>query len=234
MPMRPHARLHLGVALVLPTLSGCASTGHLAEYDFPDGTLAVVTTAPPRPEVLTDDEWEIDDSSVLAALFSVGTRIARDVSAERARARLDSATARVDVSGRIADRVSEGANRILRTRPAERMADPDFELEVRVEKYGIEADELDGDAAFRIVARVILREAASGREIWKGAVSEEEPIRDSDWGNGPGSAVNNVATAAALMGLSVSEMERALESLGDFAADRIVEKLRKGYDKARR
>jgi hypothetical protein len=211
---------------------GCASAGHLAEYDFPGATLAVVTTAPPHPEVLTDDEWDIDESSLLDAFVSVGTRVAREVSAEKARQRLDSATAAVDVSARMADRVHEGANRILRTRTVAADVDPDFELEVRIEEYGIEADDLDAAAAFRVRARVYLRDGATGREIWKADVDEEEPIRRSAWGSAPGSSATNVATAAALQGLSVREMEEALRSLADFAADRIVDRLRRGYDKA--
>lgn len=232
--MRHHLwRPALVGAFVVCGLQGCASAGRLAEYHFPAETLSVVTTSPPRPDVLTDDEWEIDDSSIFAAVVSVGSRVAREASAEGARARLDSATARVDVSTRMADRVLEGANRVLRTTSVARDQDPTYEFEVRVEEYGIEADDIDQAAAFRVRARVFLREAATGAEIWKADVDEEEPIRHSDWGNAPGSAVNNVATAAALRGLSVAEMERALESLADFAADRIVDKLRRGYEKAR-
>jgi hypothetical protein len=229
----PGHRALCSLALALSLLpAGCASAGRLAEYDFPGATLAVVTTAPPHPDVLTDDEWDIEGSSLLDAVVSVGTRIAREASAEKARARLDSATAAVDVAGRMADRVLEGANRVLRTRPTTLSAEPDFELEVRVGDYGIEADDLDAEAAFRVRAVAILREAATGVEVWKGDVDEEEPIRHSDWGNRPGGAVNNVATAAALRGLSVPEMEEALRSLADFAADRIVEKLREGHEKA--
>jgi hypothetical protein len=232
MSVRPW-RLSLLAVLLPLTTQACASTGRLAEFEFAGETLSVVTTAPPRPDVLTEEDWDIDDSSILAAVVSVGSRVAREASAEKARARLDSATARVDVSALMADGVLEGANRVLRTTAVARDRDPTYEFEVQVEEYGIEADDLDAAAAFRIRARVFLREAESGAEIWKADVDEEEPIRHSAWGNAPGSPVNNVATAAALRGLSVAEMERALESLADFAAGRIVEQLRRGYEKAR-
>jgi hypothetical protein len=42
-----------------------------------------------------------------------------------------------------------------------------------------------------------------------------------------------VVTAEQLASLSVADMKRALEGLADYCADRMMEKLRRGLEKAR-
>jgi hypothetical protein len=68
----------------------CASTGRLAEFDFRDTGLAVVTITPPHPRVLTGDSHDPDE---------------RDAQAERAAEKLAEASDREDVAGLMGERV---------------------------------------------------------------------------------------------------------------------------------
>lgn len=226
-------RAPLLVALVSLAGSGCASAGRLAEYDFTDRSLSVVTTTPPRPEILSGDDVDLSGESVAGALLRIGTGIAKEVQAGKARARIDSAVVSVDVAGRLADRVLEQGARQLRARPVPDAGAGEYELEVRVRKYGIEADDWDSQARFFMEADVFLLDGASGSEIWKARVKEHEDINRNAWGMEPAGVVNDLVTAGALATLSVQEIERALEYLADYCGDRVVDKLRKGLRKAR-
>ena len=210
------------------------SAGHLAEYEFVDRPVAVVTVAPPKPDVFTEDDFWLGERSLLEAVVRVAADIAREAQAERARARLDSAVAIVDVSQRMSARVLEQGARQLRGRAVESVQNADFEIELRVQRYGIEADSWDDQAEFVIEAQVLILDSDSGREIWKSDVDESEPVSSSVIGRALPDAVGSAVTAGQLASLSVAEMQRALESLADYCADRMVEKLRRGLEKARR
>ena len=230
--IRRHGWLAVVIASV-STASGCASAGHLAEYEFVDRPVAVVTVAPPKPDVFTEDDFWLGEGGLLEAVVRVAADIAREAQAERARARLDSAVAVVDVSKRMSTRVLEQGARQLRGRAVESVQNADYEIELRVERYGIQADSWDDQAEFVIEAQVLLLDGDSGREIWKSDVDESEPVSSSTLGRALPDAVGSVVTAGQLASLSVTEMQRALESLADYCADRMVEKLRRGLEKAR-
>jgi len=226
-------------ALTALALGACVHTGRLAEYDFRDRTVAVVTNTPPRPEVFTGDwfqdeggDSEGDDSGgILRFLFRLGSEIVREVEADEARQRLDEATASVDVSDRMAGRLLDQAARLLRARPVESVQGVDFEIEVYVASYGIEADSWDSRAQFFLQAELFLLDGETGMEIWRADVDASSPVnrRGSDYG----ATANTAITAAALASLSVEEMEIALESLADFSADHLAEKLREALRKVR-
>lgn len=223
----------LTLATALSAL-GCASTGRLGEYDFVDRSVAVVTTAPPHPEVFTGDGLDLEEQGWAGALLRVGTGILKESQARKARARLDSAVHAVDVSTRMADRVLEGGARRMRARPVTSRDEADFELEIRVGRYGIEADDWDSEARFHMEAEVLLVDAVTGRRIWDARVRESEPVSRSVWSGEPGGgAVSDVLTAGALADLDVVEIERALEYLADYCADRVVDRLGRGLDKVR-
>lgn len=220
------------VLLFSSLASGCAHAGRLGEFEFRDRALAVVTTAPPHPEVFTDSFWGPDDEGWVRALFRIGTEIARDIQAERAREKMEDAARNVDVSALVADRALEGAARVLRARPVTSVQDADFELEVRIEHYGIRAASWDANADFFVEAEVFLFDSETGDRIWKRGVDVEEPINPSRWGWG--GSLGNIITAQALADLSVEEIEGALESLAFFTADAVADRLRDGLEAARR
>ncbi|MFW6079805.1 MAG: hypothetical protein ACODAE_09295, partial [Gemmatimonadota bacterium] len=131
--------------LLLPLLGGCSNKQRLAEYDYRGRTLGLVTIAPAHPELLTGMDIDIDTDNPLGTLIRAGAEIARETSAADTRARLDSAARTVEVSDRMGGRVLGDVSRYLRTRPVEDLETGareavDFELEIRVDRYGIVAD----------------------------------------------------------------------------------------------
>lgn len=223
---------HVRPGLVLPLvlLAGCASSGRLAEFDYRGAALAVVTVAPPHPEIFTQDFYDPDQRGWLETLFRIGSEMARDAQAERAGEKLAQASEEVDVAGLMADRVLERGAQLLRARPVESVVDADYELEVRVKEYGIRADSWDSHADFFIQADVLLLESATGSRIWKGSVEARDPINPGSWG--AGGSVGNLITAQALGRLSVAEMREALGDLAVYSADAVTTKLAEGLDRA--
>ena len=211
---------------------GCASAGNLADYDFRDRSLGVVTLAPPHPDVFTDQVVDLDGTDLAGAIFRIGSDLLKESEAGKARARLDSAALAVDVPGRLGRRVLEDGARQLRARAVETTREADYEIEIRVERYGIEADSWDDQANFVLEAEVRLLDGPSGRRIWNARVSERDPVNDAVLGGGA-PILGSVLTARALAGLSVPEMERAMEGLADYCADRMLDRLRRGLDRVR-
>ena len=226
------------LCIVLLSASGCASAGKLAEYDFRDRTVAVVSLGTPRPEILTDAVLDVNFSNPLQAALRVGADVVKEVEASRARTRLDTAAVEADVSGRMMQRVLRGMAGELRAVPVEDARTAEFELEVVIRRYGIDAETWTGPAHFFIESEVVLREAATGRRIWKGKVTEREAITPVLVGTAGTSwqekaAVNDMITAAALGSLSPAAMVQMLEGLADFSADRILRSFRRGVEKSR-
>lgn len=226
----------LGVAIATLLLAACSNKQRLGEYDYRGRSLALVTIAPPHPEVLTGMDVDVDTDNPVASLIRAGAEIAREASVANARTRLDSAAAAVDVGDRMGDRVLRDVARYLRARPVEGAAAPaeavDYEIEVRVRRYGIVADSWTSGAYFRIDAEMMLLDGETGRRIWETDVRATEPVRHSNIGVDDRS-VGNVVTAISLAEMSVAEIERALEGLADFAADHLVREFAEALDEAR-
>lgn len=208
----------------------------IAEYDFRGRTLAVVPIAPAHPEVLTGSSLDVDPDDGLRTLLNVGSTIAREASAHRLRPRLDSASTRVNVVERMAGRTLEHSARHLRAVPLEEDGPDDvieFELELRIRNYGIEASSWTSGAYFMIDADMLLLDGSSGRLIWRTAVAARDPVRTTSVATND-QAINEAVTAAALANMSTAEIERALESLADFSADVMVRRLAASLDAVRR
>lgn len=221
----------LALLLLLATAS-CATTGRLAEYEFQDRTVGLVLLTPPRPNVFTGDRFDVVRGSWQETLLAVGGELVKEHQASELRERLDRAVARVDVAATLGDQTLERAARVLRLTPVEEVRDADFEVEVDLRSYGIAADGWDARAHFFVDAHVRLLDARDGTEVWARDVEESDPVNREYIGlNGP---AGDVLTAAAMAGLEVHEIERALEALGGYAAEEIAEQLRRGWEKARR
>jgi len=226
------------LALVLLGGSGCASAGKLAEYEFRDRTVGVVPLGAPRPEILTDFMLDVNFSNPLQAALRIGADVVKEVEASRARPRLDAAAAEADVHGRMVARVLSGVAGELRAVPVEDARRAEFELEVVIKRYGIDAENWLGPAHFFIESELILREAATGRRIWKGKVTERDaitPVLVNATGVGwqEQAIANDILTAAGLSSLSPDAMVQMLEALADFSADRILHNFRRGVEKSR-
>lgn len=228
----PRTRPLAAVALLL-SANGCAAGGRLGEFDFRDRALAVVLVAPPQPDVLTGKAFLPNTgSSVADAVLAVGSQIVRQHQANQLRDRLDEAIHAVDVSAIVGDRTLDGASSLLRMRPVESSRDADFEVEVRIRRYGIQARDWDAQASFFLQGEVLLVHSADGSVVWKTKVDAEDPVSPDVVGLHPAAA--EVVTASVLAGLSTEQMEDALTGLAQFSADRAVDKLGQAYDKARR
>ena len=224
------ARL-LSICALAVSQAACASAGRLAEYDFRDRTVGVVAIIPPRPYVNTGGDVDLTGMSVLGAVFKVGTSIYKESQASQLRSRLDSASVGMDLADRIAGSVLDRSARYLGASAIETSREADFQIEVHVEEYGVDAREWDDGARFRIKARLLLLDR-DGREVWEGRVDEDEPV-SGGWFNA-GSAGADIVTGSALGDLTVDELVLTLNAIADHSAFRLTEKLREGIEKARK
>lgn len=233
---RSRAATVLALAGIVLLAAACSNKQRLGEYDYRGRTLGLVTIAPPHPEVLTGMDVHVDVDNPIGTLIRAGAEIAREASAADARARLDSAAATVDVDERMGERVLQSVARHLRARPVEGSDGSaravDYELEIRIRRYGIVADSWTSGAYFRIEGEMMLLDGETGRRIWETDVRATDPVRHSSIGVGDRS-VTNVVTALSLSQMSVEEIERALEGLADFAADHLVREFAEALDDAR-
>ncbi len=216
-----------GVALLTPALEGC-SGNHLDEYDFADQSLAVVYFTAPAPRLWTGGV-DVEGDNPLEVVVSAGGRVAREVEARRAQARLDSAAVGVDLAKRMADRTLERAGRYLGTRPVEEESEADYLLEVDIRRLGLDAS---GHGAYLVVVgEAVLLDGRTGREIWDADVRGHERLSPALWHSSD--VLGDVVTAGALSGVSVAEFEDILGALTDFVADRIGRELRGDLRRAR-
>ena len=233
MKTTPRLRGVTAVTLLL-VLSACASAGRLGDYDFRDRSLAVVMVAPPRPAIFTGSTPSImgdDATPSLEAIITAGSQILKGAEAAKLQERMDEAMADMDVASILADRTLERATGILRMRPVEDARDADFELEIRLQEYGIRADDFDAQAFFFVKAEVLLLDAADGSLIWKTKVEETEPVGQGI--EGLNSAAVNVVTAATFATLPAEAIRRSLTGLAEFTADSATRKLQQSMDKVR-
>ena len=100
--MRRHPEAFVFALLV--AVSGCGRKHYLAEYQFSEKALALSFIEPPSPELLTGLYDLRVSRNPLQMATRVGGGVAKEVEARRASARLDSAAARVDIPGLLAQR----------------------------------------------------------------------------------------------------------------------------------
>jgi hypothetical protein len=217
--MRVDRTLRPAMLLVVVVLAGCGGN-RLADYDFPGRSLAVVYFNAPPPD-LRSGGYDLQTDDPLGAVVAAGGRIAREVQARRARARLDSAATRLDLAARMADRTLERASRYLGTRAVENRQEADYLLEVDIRSLGLDAR---SDEAYLFVSgEAVLLDARTGTEIWDADVRGWDPVTPSLVDD---PALGDIVTAGALGTLTVGEFERLLGRLADYAADRIARELR--------
>jgi hypothetical protein len=212
------------LAALVPLASlACGGGHHLSEYSFANHKVAVVSSAPYAPELWTPG-YDIDAKNPVTAVLEAGTKAAREVEGNRARARLDSAAEHVDVGKRMAARTLERASRYLGAAPVEDRTDADYLLEVDVRRLAIDARGRDAARLF-MKGEAILLDRATGREIWHTGVEAHDRLTPhvEDGGDVAGAIV----TAGVLTTVSVDDFERMLENLSDLASDAVTDRLRK-------
>lgn len=213
--------------LAITLLAGCGGH-HLAEYDFAERSLAVVFFDAPAPRLWTGG-YDMDSDNPLDVMVATGGRVAREMEARRAQARLDSAAARVNLAERMAARTLERTSRYLGTRPVEDEAAADYLLEVDVRGLGLDAGR--SSAYLVVTGEAVLLDRRTGREIWDADVDGHDRLTPGV--SGTPEVLEDVITAGALSRVSVDEFEEILTGLADFVADRIARELRKDLRGAR-
>ena len=183
----------------------------------------MVYIAPPAPELLTGYYDLTSSQNPLEAVVRAGADVAREREGRRANARLDSATSRVDIPGGLAQRTLERASRYLGTRPIKDENQADYLMEVRMERFGINA-KADEAAYLFTFAEAVLIDRRTGREIWNVNIHGRDrltPYVQSD-SHIPGSVI----TAGTLGSVSVADFQGALNQLIDYSSTLITNELR--------
>jgi hypothetical protein len=222
-PLRSGMRALACVAAIVSSFVACGGGHHLAEYPFASRTLAVVYIAPPSPELLTGYYDLRNSQNPIEAVVRAGADVAREREGRRANARLDSATSRVDIPAALAQRTLARASRYLGTRPTTDESQADYLMEVRMERFGINA-KADEAAYLFTFAEAVLIDRRTGREIWNVNIHGRDrltPYVESD-SRIPGSVI----TASTLGSVSVADFQNALNQLMDSSSNLITNELR--------
>ncbi|MEX2154902.1 MAG: hypothetical protein WD825_16285 [Gemmatimonadaceae bacterium] len=208
--------------MALALVAGCGKH-YLNQYDFSDKTLALVYIEPPAPELL-HGWYNLDvDGNAIQTVVQAGAKVAKEVEARRASARLDSAAQRVDVASRLAQRTLERASRYLGTRMVVTPDGADYVLEIHMRSFGIDARSNRATYLFTR-AEAVLLDRKTGREIWS------EDVRGTDrltpYVVGTRSVPSAVFTAATLHTVTVADFQEALEQLTTYTSNLITNELR--------
>ena len=204
-------------------LASCGGGHHLAEYPFASRTLAVVYIAPPAPELLTSYYDLGNSQNPVEAVVRAGADVAREREGRRANARLDSATARIDIPTVLAQRTLQRASRYLGTRPITDENQADYLMEVRMERFGINA-KADEAAYLFTYAEAVLLDRRTGREIWNVNIHGRDRLTPYVQSNSP--IPGSVITAGTLGSVSVADFQGALNQLMDYSSTLITNELR--------
>jgi hypothetical protein len=204
-------------------LAACGGGHHLSEYPFSSRTLAVVYIAPPAPVLLTSYYDLTNSKNAIEAVVRAGADVAREREGRRAHARLDSATARIDIPGVLAKRTLERASRYLGTRPITDEQQADYLMEVRMERFGINA-KADAAAYLFTYAEAVLLDRRTGREIWNINVHGRDRITPYVQSSSP--IPGSVIAASTLGSVSVADFQGALNQLMDLSSNVITNELR--------
>lgn len=223
-PLRSGLRTLTGaIIVVVASLAACGGGHHLSEYPFSSRTLAVVYIAPPAPVLLTSYYDLRTSQNAVEAVVRAGADVAREREGRRANARLDSATARINIPAVLAQRTLERASRYLGTRPITDEQQADYLMEVRMERFGINA-KADEAAYLFTYAEAVLLDRRTGREIWNINVHGRDRLTPYVVSSSP--IPGSIITASTLGSVSVADFQGALNQLMDLSSNIITNELR--------
>ena len=218
-----HGARAAAVLAATVSLASCGGGHHLAEYPFSSRTLAVIYIAPPSPELLTGYYDLTSSQNALEAVVRAGADVAREKEGRRANARLDSASSRIDIPGVLAQRTLQRASRYLGTRPINDESQADYLMEVRMERFGINA-KADEAAYLFTYAEAVLLDRRTGREIWNINVHGRDRL--TPYVQSSNRIPGSVITASTLGSVSVADFQGALNQLMDYSSNLITDELR--------
>ncbi|MGH7651673.1 MAG: hypothetical protein ACREMS_07495 [Gemmatimonadaceae bacterium] len=230
-PLRSGLRALGCASTIVSLLAACGGGHHLAEYPFASRTLAVVYIAPPSPELLTSYYDLSSSQNPVEAVVRAGADVAREREGRRASARLDSAAARIDIPAVLAQRTLERASRYLGTRPTTDEGQADYLMEVRMQRFGINAKEDEASYLFTF-AEAVLLDRRTGREIWNVNIHSRDRLTPYVQSNSP--IPGSVIAAGTLGSVTVADFQGALNELMDYSSNSITDELRSALRDVRR
>ncbi|HET9425800.1 MAG TPA: hypothetical protein VFO55_10545 [Gemmatimonadaceae bacterium] len=214
-------RLLLGGLLFI--VSGCGRKHYLAEYQFADKSLALSFVDPPSPELRTGLYDLRPSTNPITTVMRAGGGIAKEIEARKASARLDSATRRVDIPARLAQRTLERTALYLGARPVQSPRDADYVIEINMRRFGIDAR--SSHAAYLYTrAEAVLIDRRTGREIWSVDIHGND--RMTPWVIGTRTVPSSIFTAIGIHNVSVADFQEALEQLVTSSSNAITNQLR--------
>lgn len=213
----------VAAATLCASLAGCGGGHHLAEYPFASRTLAVVYVAPPAPELLTSYYDLSSSQNPLEAVVRGAADVAREREGRRAQARLDSAASRINFPTVLAQRTVQRASRYLGTRPVTDENQADYLMEVRMERFGINAKADEATYLFTF-AEAVLIDRRTGREIWNINVHGRDRL--TPYVESSSRIPGSVIAAGTLGTVKVADFQNALNELMDYSSTLITNELR--------
>ena len=205
----------------------CGSSNRFREYELRDKPTAAVMTTPPHAQIVTESVDDGEPDTFLGTAIRIGTTIARDIEAQKAQERLNSAMLRVDIPERIREKTLQKSSEYLYFSPINEAKEADFLFIMDIKKFGIEAKSWDSSVFFRMDIKVRFIDNQRNIEIWKKGIKEKHPITDSMFHLGD--TAGNVVTAVALSKLSKKDMIAGFSNLADYVANQIAEKIHKDF-----
>ena len=209
--------------VVIASIGACGGGHHLSEYPFSSRTLAVVYIAPPAPVLLTSYYDLRSSQNAVEAVVRAGADAVKEREGRRASARLDSATARIDIPAVLAQRTLTRASRYLGTRPITDENAADYLMEVRMDRFGINA-KADEAAYLFTYSEAVLLDRRTGREIWNMRVHGRDRL--TPYVASSNGIPGTVITASTLGSVSVADFQGALNQLMDLSSNVITNELR--------
>jgi hypothetical protein len=231
MRQTPQFRTATLAAALLLASAGCGGARHhLNEYTFADRTMATVVLGTPAPGLVTGG-YDLKSTDIVEVAMKAGSKVAKDVEARRARARMDSATAGMHLADSLARRTLERASRYLGVRPVASSGDADYLLEVHIRDYGLDASGA-GEASLYTNAEAVLLDRRTGREIWNVTVHGTDRIAPRI--RGSGAVGSTIIAAGSLHTMSVEDFQLALDQLMSLSSNVVADELRTALRDARR
>ncbi len=202
-------------------LTAC-STNRLHEYTLENTTAAAEMSPAPRAQVFSHTFFA-PSGNIVSALIEAGTNIAKEVEAQKAQRKLDSAMVQVDIPEIIRYRTLQKCSRHLEMRPVEKREQADFVYVMRIKKYGIEAESWTAQVQFLIDVNVRMIDNEKELKIWERNIHERMDITGSIFGFSE--RLGDVITAAALSKLTEEQMVEGFANLAEYAAGRVAERI---------
>lgn len=224
-----------GLMSLLLSTTACVSVNKLKEVDLENRDVAVMAAFPPNPIVHTNFWYASSGGrNPVVGAIRLGTAAAREVEANRVERKMRRALDNVDIAQIAAVQIMRQSADALGFNPVKRPSDADFVFDIKIDSYGIDAENFDSALRLFINGTVsIYDETRGGRRIWRDGLRIRERISRGVFASG-GTGLGNIITARELADLDVAELEEGFKRLADVAAQSLSRELQQDYWESRR